>query len=114
MKSTRTLTFENVCQVEQCGLGYCSRGGGAFQEGGGASPIFWGDCICQNATAEEWKTHQNKIINASAPLGVNQTLQLPLNVNLRWTFWDSSPCPYHNGYRYVYVHRAQSKYKQTS
>ena len=85
-------------EVEQCGLGYCSRGGGAFQEGGGASPIFWGDCICQNATAEEWKTHQNKIINASAPLGVNQTLQLPLNVNLRWTFWDSSPCPYHNGY----------------
>ena len=84
-------------ETEICGAGYCTRGGGSFQATGGAPPLFWGDCFCRNATGDEWRTHKNRLMNASKPLGVNQTQTLPRGIALQWTFWDSNPCPYHNG-----------------
>jgi hypothetical protein len=76
-----------------CTMGYCSRGGGFVQATQGTAPVFWGDCICRNATDEEWKTSKNVYVDSSQAV-VNGTRRLARGVAFKWTFWDSNPCPY--------------------
>ena len=81
-----------------CGLGYCSRGGGYVQAAQGTAPVFWGDCTCRAATAEEWRKNKNSYLNASmVPNNTypgNPLAAMPVGYALRWTFWDSNPCGY--------------------
>jgi len=76
--------------------GRCSIGGGAVPVAGGSAPVFYGDCVCRNATLLEWtkERHDNAaLLNETERAVVYNVTALPA-VSLKITFWNSNPCPY--------------------